>query len=112
MPEGTVVIETITSDALRNNPLGDPFVRRVPVYLPPGYANGNTRYPVVYVLTGFTGRGTMLLNDSAWEDNIAQRMDRLIGAGKVRPMLLVMPDCFTYLGGSQYLNSPAVGRYE
>jgi len=24
----------------------------------------------------------------------------------------VMPDCFTRLGGSQYINSPAVGRYE
>ncbi len=112
MPQGTVITETVTSNALRDNPLGDPFVRRVPVYLPPGYQEGQTRYPSVYVLTGFTGRGTMLLNESAWEENIAQRMDRLIAQGQVRPMILVMPDCFTYIGGSQYLNSPAVGRYE
>jgi enterochelin esterase family protein len=39
-------------------------------------------------------------------------MDRLIAQGAVRPMILVMPDCFTRLGGSQYLNSSAVGRYE
>ncbi len=112
MPEGTVVVETVTSDVLRDNPLGDPFVRRVPVYLPPGYDSGRERYPSVYVLTGFTGRGTMLLNDSAWDENIARRMDRLIGEGKVRPMILAMPDCFTRIGGSQYLNSSAVGRYE
>jgi S-formylglutathione hydrolase FrmB len=112
IPSGTVIIETITSDALRANPLGDPFVRRVPVYLPPGYETSSTRYPSVYVLTGFTGRGTMLLNDAAWEETLPQRMDRLIAEGKVRPMILVMPDCFTRIGGSQYLNSPAVGRYE
>ncbi|MBI4789925.1 MAG: esterase family protein [Chloroflexi bacterium] len=112
MPEGTVVIETIISNVLRDNPLGDPFVRRVPVYLPPGYESGDARYPVAYVLTGFTGRGTMLLNDAAWDENIAQRMDRLIAEGKVRPMILVMPDCFTRIGGSQYINSSAVGRYE
>lgn len=111
MPEGTVVFESVTSQVLRDNPLGDPFVRRVPVYLPPGYANG-TRYPTTYVLTGFTGRGSMLLNDAAWDENIAERMDRLIAEGKVRPMILVMPDCFTRIGGSQYINSPAVGRYE
>ena len=112
MSEGTVVIETITSNVLRGNPLGDPFVRRVPVYLPPGYESGSTRYPSVYVLTGFTGRGTMLLNDAAWDENIAERMDRLIAQGTVRPMILIMPDCFTRIGGSQYLNSAAVGQYE
>ncbi len=112
MAQGTVVFETVTSDALRDNPLGDPFVRRVPVYLPPGYESGSMRYPTTYVLTGFTGRGTMLLNDAAWDENIAERMDRLIAEGKVRPMILVMPDCFTRIGGSQYINSPAVGRYE
>ncbi len=111
MAEGTIVIETIQSEVLRNNPLGDPFVRKVPIYLPPGYAAGG-RYPTVYVLTGFTGRGTMLMNDAPWEENIAQRMDRLIGQGRVREMILVMPDCFTRIGGSQYLNSTAVGRYE
>jgi S-formylglutathione hydrolase FrmB len=112
MSEGTIVIETITSQALRGNPLGDPFVRHVPVYLPPGYGTGSTRYPVVFVLTGFTGRGTMLLNDAAWDETLPQRMDRLISEGRVRPMLLVMPDCFTRIGGSQYINSSAVGQYE
>jgi enterochelin esterase family protein len=112
IPSGNVIFETITSNALRDNPLGDPFVRRVPVYLPPGYESGSARYPTAYVLTGFTGRGTMLLNDSAWGETIAERMDRLIAAGQVRPMLLVMPDCLTRIGGSQYLNSSAVGNYE
>ena len=112
MSQGIVIIETITSDVLRGNPLGDPFVRRVPIYLPPDYNTSNTRYPVAFVLAGFTGRGLMFLNDAPWGETLAQRMDRLIAQGTVRPMILVMPDCFTYLGGSQYVNSPAVGQYE
>jgi len=112
MSEGTVIIENFESQVLKNNPLGDPPTRRVPVYLPPGYDTTSARYPVVYVLTGFTGRGTMLLNDSPWDENIAQRMDRLIASGAVKPMILVMPDCFTRIGGSQYINSSATGQYE
>lgn len=107
-----IIIQTITSRVLQNNPLGDPHIRRVPVYLPPGYTNGHSRYPVVYLLAGFTGRGAFLLNDSAFDETIQERMDRLIAAGEVRPMILVMPDGFTRYGGSQYLNSSATGQYE
>ncbi len=110
--ESKVMVKTITSQLLRDNPLGDPYTRRVPVYLPPGYDEGEACYPVVYLLAGFTGRGAFLLNDSAFEENIQERMDRLIASGQVRPMIIVMPDCFTRYGGSQYLNSSAAGRYE
>jgi len=112
MSQGTITIETVTSDVLRGNPLGDPFIRRVPIYLPPDYDKSNARYPVAFVLAGFTGRGVTFLNDAPWGETIAERMDRLVAQGKARPMILVMPDCFTRLGGSQYLNSPAVGQYE
>ena len=107
-----IIFETITSDALRANPLGDPYQRRVPVYLPPGYNQNKAHYPVVYLLSGFTGRGAMMLNDSPFGETIQERMDRLIAAGQVQPMILVLPDCFTRYGGSQYLNSTATGRYE
>jgi enterochelin esterase family protein len=110
--ESKIIVETITSRVLRNNPLGDPHRRRVPVYLPPGYDEGQDRYPVVYLLAGFTGRGSFMLNDSAFDENIQERMDRLIAADQVRPMILVLPDGFTRYGGSQYLNSSATGRYE
>ena len=112
MPNGTVIIETIESKVLLDNPLGDPSARRVPIYLPPDYDTSNTRYPVVFVLAGFTGRGITFLNDAPWEETMPQRMDRVIAQGIVQPMILVMPDCFTRIGGSQYINSSAVGRYE
>ncbi len=114
-PEGTVEYVRFESRVLRGNPLGDPHIRTVPVYLPAGYdeaKNARRAYPVVYILAGFTGRGTMLLNDSGWTEPIHRRLDRLIGSGKVQPMIAVLPDCFTRYGGSQYLDSSAHGDYE
>jgi enterochelin esterase family protein len=93
--------------------MGDPASRQVPVYLPPGYdADAGKRYATVYLLAGFNGRGTVFLNDTPWDETIAQRMDRLIASETIRPMIVVMPDCLTRLGGSQYINSSATGRYE
>jgi len=110
--QGSVVNLRHESKVLRNNPLGDPHVRELFVYLPPGYNESGEPYPTVYCLTGFTGRGKMLLNDSAFTPNLAERMDKLIAAGTIKPMIAVMPNCFTYYGGSQYINSTATGRYE
>jgi Enterochelin esterase and related enzymes len=110
--QGTVKILRHESQILKNNPLGDKSVRDLYVYLPPSYEESDQSFPVVYCLTGFTGRGRMLLNDNAFTPNFADRMDRLIDSGKIKPMIAVMPDCFTYYGGSQYINSSATGNYE
>ena len=108
----TVVWELLTSRVLDGNPLGDPVTRRLPVILPPGYqADSQRRYPVIYGLTGYTGRGAMMLNDRAWGTNLQERLDQLY-AGGMPHAILVLPDCFTRLGGSQYVNSSATGRYE
>ncbi|HKP69703.1 MAG TPA: alpha/beta hydrolase-fold protein [Pyrinomonadaceae bacterium] len=112
IPAGTVVQIRHQSEVLKGNPLGDPHVRDLFVYLPPGYDETDERYATVYCLTGFTGRGKMLLNDSAFTPNLAERMDKLIASGKIRPMIAVLPNCFTYYGGAQYINSPATGNYE
>jgi len=113
--KGRLDMVRFTSKALAGNPLGDPSVRTVPVYLPPGYddaANAGRRYPSYYFLTGFTGKGTMLVNDTGFGEPLQLRLDRLIDSGRVKPLIAVMPDCFTRYGGSQYLDSTAHGRYE
>ncbi len=113
MKKGKVLIKKHKSEVLRNNPLNDPFERDLIVYLPPDYEeNSGEKFPVVYVLTGFTGRGKMMLNDEAFTPNFAERMDKLISEEKIKPMIAVLPDCFTHFGGSQYINSTATGRYE
>ncbi len=110
--QGTIKILKHESAILKNNPPGDKHVRDLCVYLPPDYETSGADFPVVYCLTGFTGRGRMLLNDNAFTPNLAERMDLLIDENKIKPMIVVMPDCFTHYGGSQYINSSATGNYE
>ncbi|MDA1330158.1 MAG: alpha/beta hydrolase-fold protein [Chloroflexi bacterium] len=93
------------------NPLGDPTLRRVPIYLPPDY-DESKRYPTVYLLAPFGSRGLKMLADELWEDNIQERLDRLILSNSMRPMIAVMPDASTRYGGSEYVNSSATGNYE
>lgn len=107
----TIEMPVLESDVLRENPLGDPANRRLPVILPPDYAESTRRYPVLVALTGFTGKGIMLLNEDSWQPNLAERLERLYAAG-MSHAIVVLPDCFTRYGGSQYINSGATGRYE
>ncbi len=109
--QGTVVTLQHKSEILENNPPGDRHIRDIIVYLPPDYEE-NKFYPSVYLLTGFTGRGRMLLNDKPFGPNLPKRLDGLINYGKIKPMIVIMPDCFTHYGGSQYINSSATGNYE
>lgn len=112
MKRGRVVITEFESEVLRGNAAGDPGTRRVPVYLPPSYdTEPARRFPVLFVLTGFTSRGRMLLNDGPWSPALDDRLDNLIAVGRCGELVVVMPDCYTRFGGSQYLNSPATGRY-
>jgi enterochelin esterase family protein len=110
--KGKLIIETVSSQVLKGNPLGDPHLREVPVYLPPSYGKvRGKRFPVIYELPGFTGTGRGAVNYNPWKANAVERLDRLIAAG-ARECLMVIPDAFTAYGGSQYINSSATGRYE
>lgn len=109
---GTVVVASFTSRALQGNPLGDPSTRDIPIYLPLSYEHDRSRrYPVIYWLHGFTGIGLSSINRSLWTPSLPELMDRVIAEGAPEA-ILVMPDGSTRYGGSQYLNSPATGRYE
>lgn len=110
---GKIQLETLSSLVLKDNPLGDPRRREIPVYLPPSYGTVRSRrYPVLYYLHGFTGTGRGVVNHNPWKENLPERLDRLIAERKAPECILVMPDGFTLYGGSQWVNSPATGRYE
>jgi hypothetical protein len=108
--DGSLHTVDLDSPALRGNPLGDPSRRDLPVYLPPGGARPGM--PVILVLAGFSGVGEGQLRGTPWEPSLPARFERLLAAGKASPAALVFPDGFTRFGGSQYMNSPATGRYE
>jgi len=110
-PRGEVIRLEHHSRLLERNPLGDAATRELAAYLPPGHDLEPTRrYPVIWVLAGYTGTGGMLENQGAWSPPLSRRMDQLIAAG-CPPVILALPDCFTRLGGSQYLDSSATGPY-
>jgi S-formylglutathione hydrolase FrmB len=109
---GRVEQPVLDSKVLRSNLPGDPVRRTLPVYLPPGYDDSTERYPVIYVLAGHGGSGPLMLAPVAWGESFPERLDRLIRTGRMGPVIAVLPDCWTIFGGSQYVNSSALGDYE
>jgi S-formylglutathione hydrolase FrmB len=111
-PSGRFERQTISSRALRGNPLGDPHERPLWVYLPPGSGDDPARrYPSIYLIQGFTGQVDSWWNRPAMRPTTPERIDRLFASGGAPPAIVVLVDCWTSLGGSQFLNSPATGRY-
>ncbi|NUS97581.1 MAG: alpha/beta hydrolase fold domain-containing protein [Gemmatimonadaceae bacterium] len=79
-PAGRVVSDTFWSPIMT--------VRKVArVYLPPSYAEGGKRYPVVYYLHGASGSE----NDWVAQGHIDATMDSLVRAG-MPELIVVMPD--------------------
>jgi enterochelin esterase-like enzyme len=112
---GKVVVLEHHSRLLDGNPLGDPATRPLAVWLPPQYdarrGGPGRRFPVLYDLVGFTSTGPAHLNWKPFSENLAERVARLVHEQKMGPVILVLPDCYTALGGNQYVNSTAIGRY-
>jgi S-formylglutathione hydrolase FrmB len=102
----------IDSQALTGNPLGDPHRRPLYVWTPSNYEKASERgLPTIYVLQGFTGQVDMWRNRSPFRPNVIEALDALFASGEVPPALIVYVDAWTSLGGSQFLDSPATGRY-
>jgi hypothetical protein len=115
-PAGRVVTLEHTSKVLAGNPLGDPHVRTLDVWLPPQYDTSKgrglgKRFPVLFDLVGFTASGRAHTAWRNFEENVPERAARLVHEGKLKPVIIVFPDCFTAYGGNQYVNSSAIGRY-
>jgi S-formylglutathione hydrolase FrmB len=99
----------VTSDLLRGNPLGDPATRELPVYVPPD--RDARRLPCLWLLAGFGSRGAKYAEAGTFQPGLVEAYDRAVAAGRAAPAVLAMPDAFTALGGSQYVDSPATGPY-
>jgi len=93
---------TVESEALRGNPLGDPHVRQLQAYVPPG----DGRRPAVYVLHAFTSQLRSWFNVSPFAPTFPERIEAL-----APDCVVVLVDAWTALGGSQFVDSPAVGNY-
>jgi len=111
-PAGRFEEVIFESTLLRQNPLGDPSQRPLWIYLPPGYAETpQRRYPSIYMIQGFTGQVDMWRNRMPFRKNFPELADELFAQGEAPPCILVWVDCWSSLGGSQFVDSPAIGRY-
>ncbi|MFN2396865.1 MAG: alpha/beta hydrolase, partial [Bacteroidales bacterium] len=105
-PAGKVVIEYLYSASLENE-LGEDPTRRITIYLPPGYNETTERYPVIYYLHGFTWNDSLQIAD----DRFDKLLDKAIAQGKIRPVIVVIPNHHTIYRGSWYTNSPLAGKW-
>lgn len=80
VPHGAVAEVTYWSESLKRD-------RRMHVYTPPGYENGQGKFPIFYLLHGAGD------NDNAWSTvgRAGFILDNLIAAKKAKPMVVVMP---------------------
>ena len=107
--DGTLERVTVHGTSLECNLVGDDPNRPVSVYLPPSYdASPERRYPVVYVLHGFTDSD---LGWFGWREHFVN-VPAAMEAGTAREMILVMPNAFTAYEGSMYSSSAATGDWE
>ncbi len=107
-PAGSVQRHWIDSEVLKSNMLGDPTRRLIDVYVPHGHDGKSL--PLLVDVVGFTAGGPAHTNWKNFGENVPERLDRLIGEG-MPPVVVAFPDCFTKLGGNQYINSAAMGRW-
>ena len=100
------------SAVLKGNALGDPYLRPLWIYLPLGYEDEpERRYPSIYIIQGLTGQLDMWRSRAAFRKTVPELADELLGKGEAPPCIVVWVDCWTSYGGSQFLDSPATGRY-
>ncbi len=110
IPSGTVHRLSLDSKVLASNMLGDPTLRTIDVYVPAKHDGRGL--PLLVDLVGFTAGGPAHTNWKNFGENAPERVDRLIATGAMAPCVIAFPDCFTRLGGNQYVNSLAMGRWD
>jgi pimeloyl-ACP methyl ester carboxylesterase len=105
--KGRLEEHVLHARALEGNPLGDPLERTLIVYRP----EAQGPLPVIYFLHGFAGNVRGWVNSAIFTLSVPERLDALIASGAIPPVLGVFIDGWTALGGSQWDNAPAIGRY-
>jgi enterochelin esterase-like enzyme len=104
---------TVHGPTLVGNLGADTPDRPVSVWLPPGYEkNTKRRYPVLYLLHGFTDSDTRWFGrEGEHFVNTPKAVDAAFAAG-VKELIVVMPNAFTRFQGSMYGNSVVTGDWE
>lgn len=109
IPAGTLHRISHRSEILGQNRLGDTATREIVVYTPHGHDGAGL--PLLVDIVGFTAGGPAHANWKNFGENVPERLDRLIHDGDLPPVVVAFPDCFTRLGGNQYIDSIVMGPW-
>ena len=105
--QGKIVVQKFLAPSIQNNKGGEDPLRQVSIYLPPGYEEKNQRYPTIYFLHGVGGNDSLMFLYTG----LKELMDKAISSGRIRPMILVMPNSDNRFRGSFYTNSTLTGNW-
>jgi S-formylglutathione hydrolase len=115
---GTYARVKVHGKSLEGNLSGEPADRDVSIYLPPSYqAQSTRRYPVVYLLHGYTNSdvgwfGPESRGSFANGNTMTAAADRAFTSGGTQEFILVMPNAYTIYQGSMFSNSITTGDWE
>ena len=110
---GTIDSITVHGSSLVGNLIGDSPDRHVTVYLPPSYqSQPNRRYPVVYMLHGFTDSDAKWFGGPGGWMNLKAVADESMSSGASKEMILVVPNANNAFHGSFYSSSVTTGDWE
>ena len=104
-----VVDRELRSESIAHNKIGVDPMRKMVVYLPPGYEGSSEHYPVIYFLPNPFEDDYRVVFDQRDAQGL---FDRAIGTGVIGKFILVSIDMNTQLGSSWYVNSSATGNWE
>lgn len=106
--ESRLATAQIESTSFANSRIGINSRRKATIYLPPGYAHSQRRFPVVYFLSSFFEDET-----APFANNDAKGLfDAAIATGVIGDVIVVTADFSTPLGTSWFVNSDATGNWE
>jgi S-formylglutathione hydrolase FrmB len=109
--KGSLERVKVLGKSLEGNLMGESASPEVSIYLPPSYAKDRSkRYPVVYLLHGYTGTDLGYFGETGRQ--LHRIAERVYQSGGAREMILVMPNAMNAYGGSMYSNSVTAGNWE
>ncbi|MEQ9440040.1 MAG: alpha/beta hydrolase-fold protein [Cyclobacteriaceae bacterium] len=112
-PVGKVERVKVHGTSLEGNLSNDSPDRDVSIYLPPSYqTDEDRRYPVVYLLHGFTDSDSQWFGLEEHWINLPEVVDQVQGDEGIREVIIVMPNANTRFKGSMYSSSATVGDWE
>ena len=83
------------------------------MYLPPSYGQSSQRGAFRWrCCCPATPATAAAAQPPAWQMPLTPRLDDSMRSGRAAEAIVILPDCFTRYGGSQYVDSPAIGRYQ